>query len=265
MNGNSGAPHNGPAGAAAYSHAYIVWGGDDDERSDLCRRLAAAMVCTGREKKPCGTCVHCDTATRGVHPDITAVDLAEGKREITVDQIRALRDDTVVMPNEADRKVYIIGPSMNVPAQNALLKVLEEPPGGASFVLSVRSPGELLPTVRSRCAFVSAETAHSADGADDDAFAGEFLEALSDPVKLTELTFKLESLEKDKFIRFIESARNAAARKLKACYCPGGEGAAPADRLIDAVYVLSRAKEYFDLNVGRVHIAGMISAALYSK
>jgi DNA polymerase III gamma/tau subunit len=56
------------------------------------------MVCTGREKKPCGTCVHCDKATRGVHPDITAVDLAEGKREITVDQIRALRDDTVVCP-----------------------------------------------------------------------------------------------------------------------------------------------------------------------
>jgi DNA polymerase-3 subunit delta' len=113
-----------------------------------------AMICQGPGDKPCLRCAHCEKARRGIHPDIVLYDREDQTRTIYVDQIRALRDDAVIMPNEARRKVYIIrhAGSMNVSAQNALLKVLEEPPGGAAFILTAETPEQLLPTVRSRCA-----------------------------------------------------------------------------------------------------------------
>ena len=70
-----------------------------------------------------------------------------------MDQIRALRADAYIRPNEGARKVYIIHPAdaMNPAAQNALLKVLEEGPAYAAFLLAAARPGLLLDTVRSRC------------------------------------------------------------------------------------------------------------------
>ena len=70
-----------------------------------------------------------------------------------MDQIRSLRSDAYVRPNEGARKVYVIRPAdaMNPAAQNALLKVLEEGPAYAAFLLDTDRPGRLLDTVRSRC------------------------------------------------------------------------------------------------------------------
>ena len=73
------------------------------------------------------------------------------KRDITVDQIREISADAYILPNEADRKVYIINEAekMNLSAQNASLKLLEEPPNGAVLLLCTDNPSALLPTVRS--------------------------------------------------------------------------------------------------------------------
>jgi len=89
----------------------------------------------------------------GAHPDVFRAAPAPDKREISVDQIRALRADAYVRPNEGRRKVYVIDPAdaMNPAAQNALLKVLEEGPAYAAFLLLADRPGLLLDTVRSRC------------------------------------------------------------------------------------------------------------------
>ena len=86
------------------------------------------------------------------------------KKEIMVDQVRALIEDSYILPNEAERKVYIIedADKMNVNAQNAALKLLEEPPNGAVFILCAVNPKALLPTVRSRCAEINL----SASGSD---------------------------------------------------------------------------------------------------
>lgn len=134
------------------SHAYIVAGGTAAGRTELVTRLAQAYVCPAGPP-PCLHCRHCEKAAGGIHPDITVVSPAGGKREITVEQARALRADSYIRPNEAGRKVYIIDPadSLNVPAQNVLLKVVEEGPAYAAFLLPTARPGALLETLRSRC------------------------------------------------------------------------------------------------------------------
>ena len=134
------------------SHAYLITGGSGESRAAYARRLTQAYLCTG-ERPPCGQCLPCRKASAGIHPDVARIAPAEGKREISVDQARALRADAYIRPNEGRRKVYLIGPAdaMNPAAQNALLKVLEEGPPYAAFLLLTGQPGKLLDTIRSRC------------------------------------------------------------------------------------------------------------------
>ena len=132
------------------SHAYLIAGGSGDGRAALVKRLAAAYLCLG-SNPPCGQCGPCRKVGLGIHPDVSYT--VPAKQEITVDQIRALRSDAYIRPNEGRRKVYIIDPAdaMNPPAQNALLKVLEEGPAYAAFLLPADQRGKLLDTIRSRC------------------------------------------------------------------------------------------------------------------
>lgn len=134
------------------SHAYLITGGSGDSRAALAGRLTAAYLCEG-EHPPCGRCRPCRKVAAGTHPDVSLTVPAPDRQEITVDQIRSLRADAYVRPNEGARKVYLIRPAdaMNPAAQNALLKVLEEGPAYAAFLLDTDRPGKLLDTVRSRC------------------------------------------------------------------------------------------------------------------
>ena len=134
------------------SHAYLITGGSGESRGALTRRITAAYLCEG-ERPPCGVCRACRKVSVGTHPDVSRTGPAPDKREITVDQVRALRSDAYIRPNEGRRKVYVITPAdaMNPAAQNALLKVLEEGPAYAAFLLDAAQPGKLLDTVRSRC------------------------------------------------------------------------------------------------------------------
>ena len=134
------------------SHAYLITGGSEKSRGEFARRLAAAYLCEG-EQVPCGLCRPCRKIASNSHPDLIRVTPEDDKRDISVDQIRALRADAYIRPNEGKRKVYLIDPadSMNMWAQNALLKVLEEGPGYTAFLLLTGEPGALLETVRSRC------------------------------------------------------------------------------------------------------------------
>lgn len=134
------------------SHAYLITGGGGDSRGAFAGRLAAAYLCEG-DTPPCGRCRACRKVGKGSHPDLSRTAPPPDKAEITVEQIRALRADAYVRPNEGRRKVYVIDPAdaMNPAAQNALLKVLEEGPSYAAFLLAAARPGLLLDTVRSRC------------------------------------------------------------------------------------------------------------------
>ena len=135
------------------SHAYILSGPAGSGRHVLARQLAAAMLCTGTGERPCGRCVPCQKAAKGIHPDLSVIAGPEEGKPITVDQVRALRADAYIRANEGERKVYLLenADRMNPSAQNAMLKLLEEGPAYAAFLLLAENGGGLLQTVRSRC------------------------------------------------------------------------------------------------------------------
>ena len=137
-------------------HAILIEGDKGTGRHTLARFLSEAAVCGG-ENPPCGVCRGCHLAQTGVHPDISVTAPEDGKKSITVAQIRAVRNEAYIKPHMARRRVFLIdkADSMNEQAQNALLKVLEEPPGDIIFVLIAESAAALLDTIISRCTVLS--------------------------------------------------------------------------------------------------------------
>lgn len=133
------------------SHFYLICGPEGSGRHTLARLLAAAILCRGNDK-PCLACSACRKALDGNHPDFITIDDPE-KKTVPVDLIRQARADIYVQPNESDHKIYLFprAQDMGIPGQNALLKVLEEPPKYGVFLLLTDNPERLLPTVRSRC------------------------------------------------------------------------------------------------------------------
>lgn len=133
-------------------HALIIEGEKGTGRHTLANYIALSAVCTG-DVPPCGECRGCRLVKAGTHPDITVTAPEEGRKNIAVAQIRALRNEAYVKPHMAARRVFIIdgADTMNEQSQNALLKVLEEPPGAALFILLAESKAALLDTVLSRC------------------------------------------------------------------------------------------------------------------
>ena len=124
------------------SHFYLISGPEGAGKRTLARLLSAALQCTGADK-PCLRCPACITVTDPEH------------KNVAVRIVRDARADMYVMPNEGQRKIYIFPQEMGIEGQNALLKVLEEPPEYGVFILLSDNPEKLLPTVRSRCTELS--------------------------------------------------------------------------------------------------------------
>ena len=138
--------------AGRIPHAILLEGDDRAACESTSQAIAKMAVCTG-ETPPCGDCRGCRMAENRSHPDIAVIAPEEKKKNIAVSQIRTLRQEAYVKPHMANHKVFIIAgaDTMNDQSQNALLKVLEEPPGGVIFILITESKSALLETVISRC------------------------------------------------------------------------------------------------------------------
>ena len=131
------------------SHFYLISGPAGSGKHTLARLLAAAILCKGADR-PCGVCGPCRKALKNEHPDFITVTDPEHKN-IAVKIVRQVRDDVFIRPNESDYKIYLIAQDLDLEGQNALLKILEEPPKYGVFILLSDNPEKLLPTVRSRC------------------------------------------------------------------------------------------------------------------
>ena len=133
------------------SHCYLLCGPEGSGRHTLAKQMAAALECRQETDPGCGICPACRKVLENQHPDVIVVDDTEHKN-VAVDVVRQARSDVFIRPNEGRKKVYIIprGQDLGPASQNALLKILEEPPGYAVFLILTTSAEKLLPTIRSR-------------------------------------------------------------------------------------------------------------------
>lgn len=127
-------------------HAIMLVAGN---AMNVAMEISSSIVCQNKTFPSCGMCVHCRKMAKKIHPDVIIV---SGKSSIQVDQIREMRMDAHVLPNDGDRKVYIIqeAQTMTESAQNAFLKILEQPPTGVYFILVVSDRRGIIDTIRSR-------------------------------------------------------------------------------------------------------------------
>ena len=131
------------------SHFYLISGPRGSGKHTLAKLLASAILCQGGSK-PCGACGPCRKLSSGNHPDFITVEDPEHKTT-AVKIVRQIREDVFIRPNESAYKIYLFPQELGTEGQNALLKILEEPPGHGVFILLADNPEKLLTTVRSRC------------------------------------------------------------------------------------------------------------------
>ncbi len=160
-------------GRGRISHFYLISGPYGSGKHTLAKLLSAAILCRS-EEKPCLQCSACRKVLLDNHPDCITVTDPEHKN-VAVKIVRDARADMYVMPNESDRKIYIFPQELGIEGQNALLKVLEEPPAYGVFILLSDNPEKLLPTVRSRCTELSLQALP--EKTLEQALKGEFPEA----------------------------------------------------------------------------------------
>ena len=137
-------------------HAMIIEGAKGTGKKTLAEIIARFCVCSSDNNRPCGMCGDCIKAEKNIHPDIFIAD-GNNSGELNIEAIRNIRSDAYIKPNEAAKKVYILlnCEKMLMPAQNAFLKILEEPPENVIFILTAVSAASLLQTVRSRSRILS--------------------------------------------------------------------------------------------------------------
>lgn len=247
------------------SHAYIVSSASRELREREAKRLAAAMVCAAEGDRPCEACKNCRKAFSDIHPDIIMVEgrQEKGKKKtvIPVDRIREIAADASIMPNEAERKVYIIfdADAMNINAQNAILKLLEEPPGGVSLILCAENVEALLSTVRSRCTEIQINTDYERPSGETVARAETYLKLAGkgDRAGLVRLVSSLEKLKQDEAAAFAEEVRSLIADIL----CKRRENTGLSEeRLLEIAGLMKKARRYLLANVGIKHVFGLLAA-----
>ena len=139
------------------ANTYIFEGAKGLGKHDAARVFAMSLVCDNTEQAPCCECAMCREAKAVSHPDIIYVKPEKDKATIGVEPVRAMISECMVKPFYNKHKVFIIdeGDIITPQAQNAFLKIIEEPPEYAVFIIVCETAQALLETVRSRSVIVT--------------------------------------------------------------------------------------------------------------
>ena len=139
-------------------HAYIFEGPEGVGRLTAAKAFSKLLLCENpAEGEACGVCKSCSMCQSGNHPDVQIItnqlyDSTKKSTDVLVDTVRNMKKDVYIKPFSAERKIYIVprAHTMNLHAQNSLLKVLEEPPEYCTIILIAENSNMFLPTILSR-------------------------------------------------------------------------------------------------------------------
>lgn len=246
---------------ATMGHAYLLSGSSQQARETLAKDFTMRALCgDNTTAHACHACSHCTKVDKHIHPDVAWLTPLEGKREISVAQMRELITKSHLLPNEAERMVFVISPAnaLNPSAQNAFLKTLEEPAGQSVFLLLCENPQALLPTVVSRCISLNltpeVERLTIGEDIEDLIFAFEKARQKG-PMALSEFSFTLEKLERTLFVDFITAAYPYFMQKLVS-----ERGA----QYMQVVSLFESLQTDLRFHVSSGHMAGKICAFLHN-
>ena len=142
------------------AHAFLIGGPSGSGKTTLALEMAAALNCEVSSEAsvplPCGRCNSCRRIYEGNFPDLKFLAKKKEKATIGVDEVKDFREDMFLSSTESEKKIYIIDDAecMTVEAQNALLKVLEEPPKNVIILLLATECDRILTTIKSRVQYV---------------------------------------------------------------------------------------------------------------
>lgn len=132
---------------------YLFQGASGVGKTLVASIFARALNCRVAPGEGCGSCLDCRKIENGSHPDVHFLAPRSKSRLIVIEQIEELQRMVYLRSYSDNWKVFIIEDAdrLNVSAQNAFLKTLEEPPEKTVLILLTSQPGYLLSTIRSRC------------------------------------------------------------------------------------------------------------------
>jgi DNA polymerase-3 subunit delta' len=271
-----------------FPHAVIISGPEGAGKYTLAQMIARALNCLEQPQTDglpdfCDQCSNCtrtaqadDLASRfteavqareamreadkrdarilvRTHPEVLIVPPDPPQMLIKVGQVRHVIDFVVYKPTEARRKVVIFTESSFMKeAANSLLKVLEEPPEYASLMLLTTNPGELLPTIRSRCVTFTLgalpvselEAALVSSRKELKQPQRELIARLANGAMGRALTFKLDEYIEARSAAFtvlrasISGNDHSELFKITETYRSGAEGRDKTERLVRTLYAL---------------------------
>ena len=241
-------------------HSYIVVSQSEQARERLALDLTAAMLCRSDGVRPCRDC---RKVYDHVHPDVIYVepDRSGKTAVIKVDQIRSVAATAYILPSEAEKKVYVLRQAelMNLNAQNAFLKLLEEPPRSAAFILAAASPDSLLTTVRSRCALLRDPTEQPLESEEMRTLADDYLHAVASQDRMTLLRWCLahEGMEAQTLAEFLPAVQHRLVELL----AQPGQTLLPETLCAQQLRLIETCEQYRRANVSVKHIFGLLSVS----
>ncbi len=140
------------------SHAWLLTGPPGAGRSVAALAFAAALQCEDPQTPGCGQCGECRRVLKGTHPDVKVV--TTERLIIKIEEIASLVSLAQQAPAGGKWRVILMEDAdrMVERSSNLLLKAIEEPPPRTVWLLCTTQPGDVLPTIRSRCRHVSLVT-----------------------------------------------------------------------------------------------------------
>lgn len=191
-----------------FPHALLIGGPAGSGKSTYALEIAAAMNCENKKSPahplPCHRCNNCRRIFDKSFPDVKVLSKPSDKASLGVEAVKDFREDMFLSATEADYKIYIIddAETMTAEAQNALLKILEEPPSRVIIILLARECDRILTTIKSRVQYVPISRFS------DDELKEHILNKVPD-------TRRLVSAEPERFAEIIISADGRLGRAIE--------------------------------------------------